>query len=43
MGVRIFSRPWSAERTERARTFYFVVGRFFIALGVGVRRKGHEL
>lgn len=39
MKLRLFSRPWSSETTKRARSFYFVAGRFFLALGVGERHR----
>lgn len=38
MKVRAFSREWSGSGTEKARSFYIVVGRLFAALALGKRR-----
>lgn len=43
VNIRIFSRPWSGAGTERARSFYFVIGRCFIAVAIGKRRLGRPL
>lgn len=40
---RVFSRAWSASHTKRARSFYFVAGRLFIAIAVGERREDSPL
>jgi hypothetical protein len=35
--IRTFTRAWRTPSTRRARSFYLVVGRYFLVLGIGER------